>query len=470
MSDVRPRLRFAPSPTGYLHVGGARAMLFNWLFARQQGGQMLLRIEDTDAERNRPELTDNILEMLEWLDLTWDDEPVHQSDNLDRHRACAQQLLDVGRAYWCDCTPEQVQARAKERGGPPGYDGRCRDRNLDLGPGRALRFLTPDDGATAFTDLIRGDVTFENAKLEDFVLLRSSGIPTFLLANAVDDADMSISHVVRGEEHVNGTPKYLLIADALALDHEPVFAHLPVLVNEQRQKLSKRRDSVSVAQFRDEGYLPEAMVNHLALLGWGPKDGLEIRPLEEIVELFRLEDVTPSPAFFDVKKLQAFNAEYVRSLDTDEFLQRARPFLTHGEESERVLRPLAELVQERVRQLIEVEPMISFLLDEPLVIDDASWQKEVGKHPDPRRVLEAALSGFESTVDWSAGAIAEVVGGIAQQLGFVDGEGRPRIGKVQGPIRVATTGRRVGPPLWESLEVLGRDRAVERLRAATERL
>jgi glutamyl-tRNA synthetase len=466
----RPRLRFAPSPTGYLHVGGARTVLFNWLHARRHDGEMLLRIEDTDTERNRPELTDNILEMLDWLGLGWDGEPVHQSDNLDRHRACADQLLEVGRAYFCDCAPEQVQARAKDRGGPPGYDGHCRERGLDAGPGRALRFLTPGEGVTRFADLVRGDVEFDNAKLEDFVLLRSNGVPTFLLANAVDDADMAITHVVRGEEHVNGTPKYLLIGDALGLDHHPVFAHLPVLVNEQRRKLSKRRDSVSVAEFRDQGYLPEAMVNYMALLGWGPKDGTEIRPLREIVEQFRLEDVTPSPAFFDVKKLQAFNADYIRALVPDDFVDRARPFLTHGAETERVLGPIASLVQERVRLLIEVEPMVSFLLDQPLVIDDASWQKEVGKHPQPTEVLSGAAEGFSALATWDPAGIESVVAGLAQRLGFVDDEGRPRIGKVQGPIRVATTGRRVGPPLWESLEVLGRDRTVERLRAALERV
>jgi glutamyl-tRNA synthetase len=263
-----PRLRFAPSPTGYLHIGSARTVLFNWLVARQTGGEMLLRIEDTDTERNRPELIDNILEILDWLGLGWDGEPVYQSERSHLYAKAADELLAAGRAYWCDCTVEQVQARAKERGGPPGYDGFCRDRGLERGPGTALRFHTPDDGVTRFDDVIRGEVEFPNAALEDFVLVRSNGHPTFLLANLVDDAEMAVTHVVRGEEHVNGTPKYLLIAEALGLAYSPVFAHLPVLVNEQRKKLSKRRDSVSVADFRSEGYLPEALVNYLALLGW----------------------------------------------------------------------------------------------------------------------------------------------------------------------------------------------------------
>ncbi|HEX8804807.1 MAG TPA: glutamate--tRNA ligase, partial [Acidimicrobiales bacterium] len=394
---ARPRLRFAPSPTGYLHVGGARTVLFNWLHARRTGGELVLRIEDTDLDRNRPELTDDILAMIEWLGLRWDGEPVHQSDRAARHLAAAERLVAAGRAYWCDCTPEQVQARARERGGPPGYDGYCRDRGLARGPGTALRFRAPDEGRTTFDDLVRGTVSFDNKVLEDFVLMRSNGTPTFLLANLVDDADMGITHVVRGEEHLNGTPKYLLLGEALGLDHRPVFAHLPVLVDEQRKKLSKRREAMSVSVFRDQGYLPEAMVNFLALLGWGPPDGVEVRPLAEIVELFRLDDVTPSPAFFDVRKLQHVNAEYIRALDDDEFVERARPFLTHGAASEAVLRPIAGLVRDRVRLLTEVEPMIDFLRDDEVAVDDAAWQKGVAKLGDrAAAMLDAAVAALEA--------------------------------------------------------------------------
>ncbi len=466
MAAAAPRLRFAPSPTGYLHVGGARTVLFNWLVARGEGGEMVLRIEDTDTERNRPELTDDILEQIRWLGLTWDGEPVHQSDRLHLYTKAADELLAAGRAYWCDCTAEQVQQRARDRGGPPGYDGFCRDRDLGPGGGAALRFRVPDEGSTTFDDLVRGTVTFENAKLEDFVLLRSNGIPTFLLANVVDDADMGITHVVRGEEHVNGTPKYLLIGEALGLDHHPVFAHLPVLVNEQRKKLSKRRDSVSVAEFRAAGYLPEAMVNYLATLGWGPKDGVEIRPLAEIVDLFRLDDVTSSPAFFDTKKLQHFNAEYIRALDADEFVERSRPYFTHGEATEAVLRPLAELVRDRVRLLTEVEPMVDFLREATVTFDDASWQKHVAKHGDRAAVmLDAAVERLEAC-DWEAPAIEAALLDAAAAAGFVNAEGNPQMAKAQGPVRVAVTGRGVGPPLYESLVVLGRGRTLDRLRAA----
>jgi glutamyl-tRNA synthetase len=463
------RVRFAPSPTGYLHVGGARTVLFNWLFARGNAGEFLLRIEDTDTERNRPELTDNILEMIQWLGLGWDGEPVHQSDRLERHLEAAERIQVGGRAYWCDCTPDAVRARAEERGGPPGYDGFCRDRGLGAGPGRALRFRAPDDGSTGFDDLVRGHVSVGNKTIEDFVLLRANGTPTFLLANLCDDADMGITHVIRGEEHVNGTPKYLLIGEALGLEHRPVFAHLPILVNEARKKLSKRRDSVSVASFRDEGYLPEAMVNYLALLGWGPSDGVEQRPLSEIVDLFRLEDVTPSPAFFDVRKLQAFNGDHIRALTADEFLARARPYLTRGAETEAVLAPIAELVRDRVRLLTEVEPMVAFLLPGELEVDEAAWAKAARLGDRGAAMLDAAIAGL-AECGWDAASVEAALDAAARSAGFVNPEGRTQMSKAQAPVRVATTGRSVGPPLYESLVVLGRERTLERLRDARNRL
>jgi glutamyl-tRNA synthetase len=457
-----PRLRFAPSPTGYLHIGGARTVLYNWLFARQSAGVMLLRIEDTDTERNQPELTENIFEMLQWLGLGWDGEPVHQADSSERHRAAAHELNGLGRAYACDCTQEEVAARAKARGGTPGYDGHCRERGLEPGEGRVLRFRTPDDGSTDFDDLVRGHVSFENRVLEDFVILRSNGTPMFLLANAIDDADMSITHVVRGEEHVNGTPKYLLLQQALGFTEPPVFAHLPVLVDETRKKLSKRKHSVSVAEFRDAGYLPEAMVNYLALLGWGPPDGVEIRPIEEIVDLFRLEDVTPSPAFFDVKKLQHINAEHIRTLAPDDFIERARPFLSHGDATVEVLRPLAVEVRDRVRTLTEVEPMVEFLLDRDLEIDEDAWAKATKDGPLAAAMLDAAIATFEAS-DWSAPDLHGRLEAAGTSLGL-------KLNKAQAPVRVAVTGRSVGPPLFESLVVLGRDRALGRLRAARSQL
>lgn len=464
------RFRFAPSPTGYLHLGSARTALFNWLEARRTGGEMLLRVEDTDRERSRSDLVENILTTLRWLGIDWDGEIVFQADHLDAHRDAALRLLAEGRAYWCDCTSEAVQARAAERGGPPGYDGFCRDRGLGQSDATALRFRTPDEGATSFTDLVRGEVTFEHSTLEDFVLLRSNGMPVFLLSNAYDDGAMSITHVVRGEDHIPGTPKYLLLRDALGLGRPEVFAHLPLLVNEGRKKLSKRKDSVSVADFQAEGYLPEAMVNYLALLGWGPKDGVEVRPLAEIVERFRLEDVTSSPAFFDVKKLQSFNADHLRALSVDEFVARARPFLTRGAEAEAALAQLAPLVQERVRLLTEVEPMVAFLLDEPVVVDEESWEKAMVKGRAAPEMLDATLAELDRLGAWEAEAIRAAVEAGAVKAGLVNAEGQAQLSKAQGPVRVAATGRSVGPPLFEALEALGRERTLDRLREARARL
>src|SRR4051812_33371649 len=452
------RCRFAPSPTGYLHVGSAQSALFNWLFARHSGGQFLLRIEDTDTERNRPELTDNILDMLRWLGLEWDGEPVHQSERFDAYRGAADQLVASGSAYACDCTTEQVQARNKAAGGTPGYDGFCRDRGLEPGPGRALRFRTPDDGVTAWDDIVRDKVSFDNANLEDFVLLRSSGTPTFLLANVVDDDFQGITHVIRGEDHVNGTPKYLLIRAALGLADQPQLAHLPLLVNEGRKKLSKRRDDVSVADYKARGYLPEAMRNHLSLLGWGPPDGVEVRPIEEIVELFRLEDVNPSPAFFDLKKLEHVNGEWIRRLDEADFIQRAKDFVADDAQRD-ALRELAPLAQERVKVLGELPDYFDWV-DGP-ADDAASWDKAM-KLAKAADILDAAIAAY-ADAPWERDELHAGFMSIAADL-------EVNKSKAQGPIRVAVTGRMVGLPLFELLEHLGRDETLARLRAGRARL
>lgn len=465
MSPSTVRVRFAPAPTGYLHLGGARTALFNWIFARQQGGQMVLRIEDTDAERSKPELVEAIFDSLTWLGIDWDGEPVHQSDRADRYRDAVEKLLAGGQAYYCDCTPEQVQARAKERGGPPGYDGYCRHRGIEAGAGAAVRFRTPDEGTTAFDDLIRGEVVFENAHVEDFVIRRSSGVTTFFVANAVDDAEMEITHVIRGEDLINITPKVLMLRDALGVTGRPVFAHLPLIVNEKRQKLSKRRDDVAVGDYRDRGYLPEAMANYLATLGWGPPDGVEIRPMHEIVELFRIEDVTKSSAFFDLKKLDHFNAEYIRALPVDEFVERARPFLDRaslGEPATEAFLALAPLVQERVRRLDEVPRFVDWAGTGPVTYDEADWAKALGKDEQAGAILDAAVEAL-ATVEWEHDALRGVNEQLAERF-----ERKPR--KIVGPFYVALTGRSTGPPLFEVMVVLGRDETIERLRAARARL
>jgi glutamyl-tRNA synthetase len=463
--ETSPRVRFSPAPTGYLHVGGARTALFNWLFARHAGGAFLLRIEDTDLERSRPELTEAILESLRWLGLDWDEPPVHQSDRVELHLKAIEQLLAAGAAYRCDCTQDEVQERARARGGPPGYDGHCRDRGVAPGDDVVVRFRTPDEGQTSFDDVIRGEVTFDHASLEDFVVQRSSGAPMFVLANAVDDADMGITHVIRGEDLLNATPKVLLVRQALDLTGRPVFAHLPMLVNERRQKLSKRRDDVAVGVYREQGYLAEAMVNYLALLGWGPPDGVEIRPLPEIVQLFRVEDVNRSPAFFDLDKLRHVNGVYLRGLSTSEFIGAAGRFLEQGpwapgdfdfEAFER----MAPLVQERATTLAEVPAMIDFLFLEEPVTDPTSWDKAMaGRAPE---VLDAAVEAYQRC-PWTGDELMAALRSVGEGLAL-------SLRKAQAPVRVAVTGRTVGPPLFESLEVLGRDRTLARLRTARARL
>jgi glutamyl-tRNA synthetase len=452
-----PRVRFAPSPTGYFHVGGARTALFNWLFARQHEGTFVLRIEDTDTERNRDEWVEGIQRAMGWLGLDWDEGPYFQSQRMDRYATAIDKLLAEGLAYACGCTAEEVQARAKLRGGPPGYDGHCRDRGLEPALGRAIRFRTPDEGTTTVVDIVRGGPTFPNDRIEDFAIRKSNGAPLFILANVVDDAEMAISHVIRGEEHLSNTPKYQLLWDALGYGPYPVFAHLPLLVNEKRQKLSKRRDKVALEDYRDEGYLPEAMRNYLVLLGWSPGDDRELLSLDEMISEFRLEEVKSAPAFFDERKLQSVNSEYLRRLPTDEFVARAVGWFRD------TWAPLAPLIQERARTLGEVPRMVDFLyLPEP-VVDQEAWDKGVRRVPAFARILDDAIEAF-ATCEWTASSLHAVTQAVGEAAGV------PQLGKAQAPIRLAVTGRDVGPPLFESLQLLGRERTLARLRAALSRL
>ena len=468
MTNPSVRTRFAPAPTGYLHLGGARTALFNWLFARQMGGEMILRIEDTDIERSRPELIDVIFRTLEWLEIDWDGEPVRQSERLGLYTAAADRLLAEGRAYVCDCSPDDVKVRHEARGGKPGYDGHCRDRGLDPGEGKVVRFRTPDEGATAFDDVIRGTISFDNVELEDFVIVRSNGTPMFLVANAVDDADLGITHVIRGEDLINTTPKVLLLREALGVVDRPTYAHLPLIVNEQRKKLSKRRDDVSVGDYIDRGYLSDAMGNYLALLGWGPSDGVEIRPMAEIVERFRLEDVTSSSAFFDVKKLDHINAEYIRALPVASFVERSQPWLDKApwpaaNFDAATFEAMAPLVQERVKVLGEVPGYVDFLfLDEP-AFDAKNWNKVMVDAAEAAATMLDAAAGAFADAPWEAEGLVTLLGDLGEQHEVAKKQR-------QAAVRVAVTGRSVGPPLGESLVLLGRDRVVARLAAARARV
>ena len=464
-----PRYRFAPSPTGFFHVGGARTALYNWALTLREGGTFVLRIEDTDESRNEPQWTQGIIDALAWLGINNDhpqfEGPYFQSANAQAHIDAAMKLYAEGKAYFCDLTGEQVQERAKASG-KPGYDGYSRDRGLEPGPGRVLRFRVPA-GETVVHDLVRGEVKFDNATIEDFVLLRGNGTPMFLLANVVDDQIMNITHVVRAEEHLPNTPKQQMIWNALNVA-PPTWAHVPVLVNEQRKKLSKRRDKVAVEQYREEGILPEAMVNYLMTLGWAPAGDTEIVPWQHIVDTFRLEDVNHSPAFFDIQKLQAFNGEYIRKMPLEVFIAECEPFLTGetmpwpaGNFKQDIFRGMAELVQTRVTALTEVPAMVDFFfLDEP-AIDEASWAKAT-KDEWASAVLSETAAAY-ATAEWNHDSLKAVIEQVGEKHGL-------KLGKVQAPIRVAITGRTVGPPLFESLELLGRETTLARLAAASQRL
>ena len=467
MTNV-PRYRFAPSPTGFFHVGGARTALYNWALALRTGGTFVLRIEDTDESRNSPEWTQGIIDALSWLGIDSShpqfEGPYFQSQNAALHVAAAHKLFEQGNAYWCDLSAEQIQARAKETG-KQGYDGYSRDRGLTGGPGQVLRFRVPA-GSTVVHDLVRGEVEFANETIEDFVLLRSNGSPMFLLANVVDDIEMKVSNVVRAEEHLPNTPKQQMLWDALG-HTPPQWAHVPVLVNEQRKKLSKRRDKVALEQYREEGILPDAMVNYLMTLGWAPAGDTEIVPWSSMVEEFRLEDVNHSPAFFDIKKLASFNGDYIRALSLQDFVSASLPVLAATDAwpasrfSTEVYEKIAPLVQTRVVTMSEVPAMVDFLFLEDPAIDQAAWDKTMSADF-AADVLKHCMSEFASC-EWNHDALKTILESWTEAKEL-------KLGKTQAPIRVAMTGRTVGPPLFESIEILGRDETIRRLQKSLSRL
>ena len=449
-------------------MGGARTALYNWLLALKNNGTFVLRIEDTDESRNQPQWTQGIIDALAWIGIDSNDPhfegPYFQSTNAEAHVAAAHKLFAAGHAYYCDLTTEQIQERAKAAG-LNGYDGYSRDRGLAAGPGHVLRFKVPA-GKTIVHDTVRGEVEFDNSTIEDFVLLRGNGTPVFLIANVVDDMTMNITHVVRAEEHLPNTPKQQMLWDALGVT-PPVWAHVPVLVNEQRKKLSKRRDKVAVEQYREEGILPEAMVNYLMTLGWAPIGDTEIVPWEQIVQEFSLESVNHSPAFFDIKKLQAFNGEYIRKMSLSDFVDAANNILTSEAatwSAERykpeVFAAMAPLVQTRVAVMAEVVDMVDFLFMAEPPIDDAAFTKAFSADFAIPTLTQIATA-FE-TIEWNAESIKQAVEAVGT-------EHEVKLGKLQGPLRIAITGRTVGPPLFEPIELLGRDESLRRIRAALSR-
>jgi glutamyl-tRNA synthetase len=469
------RVRFAPSPTGYLHVGGARTALFNWLFARRHAGRFILRIEDTDVDRSKPELTEAILRSLEWLGLTWDEGPILQSERLARYHELAAELERRGAAYPCFCTAQELQAKrakAESEGRPWKYDGACRDLSPDerarrRGEGRphALRFRVPEAGTTAFEDEVFGRVEVENREIEDFVLRRSDGNPTYHLGVVADDLDLRITHVVRGADHLPNTPKQALMYEALGAT-APRFAHLPLILGPDKQRLSKRHGATSVEAYREQGILPEALVNYLALLGWTPPGGAEIVPIEEMVRVFDLKDVSKSNAVFDPEKLSWMNSEYLRRASEERLLTLAGEELKsaglwredfEGSGAAR-FRSAVKLLQSRARTTKDFSGSFRAFFSDEFEYDPVAVKK-FWKDAALAELLAALAERLSKLEPFDTATTEQALRGLAEERGV-------KAGLLINASRVALTGQGVAPGLFEMMAVLGRERVVERLRRA----
>ena len=466
--DSKPVLRFAPSPTGYLHIGGARTALFNWLYAKRHGGTFLLRIEDTDRERSTPEAVDAILKGMEWLGLTSDGQTIYQFARAGRHRAVAEQLLAEGKAYRCYATPAELdEMRAKQRaeGKPIRYDGRWRDRDPSEAPEGApfvIRLRAQQEGETIVHDKVQGDVRFANDQLDDMILLRSDGTPTYMLAVVVDDYDMGVTHVIRGADHLNNAARQLQIIQAMGWPI-PVYAHVPLIHGPDGAKLSKRHGALAVDEYRKMGYLPEAMRNYLLRLGWSHGDD-EFISTAQAIEWFNLENIGKSPARFDFKKLDNLNGQYIRSMDdatlADEvadFLAREEPPRHLDARAKERLKAAMPGLKERAKTLIELSQGAEFLYtDGPRQVDEAAAKMLT---PEARGIL-AGLVGELSTREWKAADLEAATRDFAAAQGL-------KLGQAAQPLRAALTGRTVSPPIFEMLQILGREESLARLRAYT---
>jgi glutamyl-tRNA synthetase len=485
MSDVR--VRMAPSPTGSPHVGLVRTALYNWAFARHHGGTFVFRIEDTDTARSTTESYDALLDLFRWLGLDWDEGPevggdfgpYKQSERSDIYRDVLARLAESSYTYDCFCTTEEVDARRKEAGSKiQGYDGFCRELSAEQraafeaeGRRPVVRFRMPD-GTIGWDDLVRGEVSFETRFVPDYALCRANGEPLYTLVNPVDDALMRITHVLRGEDLLSSTPRQLALFDALVAlgvaEEVPAYGHLPYVMGQGNKKLSKRDPEANALGYRDEGYLPEGLLNYMALLGWSIAADRDVFTLAEMVEAFDIRDVNPNPARFDLKKCDAINASHMRLLSLDDITHRVLPFLHRegvvsdplGDADAQLLEQAMPLVGERINKLAEAPGMLGFLfVDEAdFALDPTDAEKLLDA--EGRKVVDAAYEALEPLAEWSTAAIQDALQGA-----LVDGMGlKPR--NAFGPVRVAVTGKRVSPPLFESLELLGRERGLSRLAAA----
>jgi glutamyl-tRNA synthetase len=476
MNDKPVRVRFAPSPTGYLHVGGARTALFNWLYARHHNGVFILRIEDTDRTRYQEDALQDLMDGLRWLGLDWDEGPevggdygpYFQSQRLGLYQEYAQKLVDEGHAYKCYCSPERLaEMRKLQRGrDQTGYDRRCRTLTAKeradyeaQGIVPVIRLAVPLEGQTSFHDIIRGDTTVENSSLDDLVLLKSDGYPTYHLANVVDDHFMAISHIMRADEWLPSVPRHVLLYQAFGWEI-PIYAHLPVILAPTgKGKLSKRHGGVAVHDFRREGYLPEAMVNFLARVGWSYDDKTEFFTRQELIKKFDLEGVNKSPAAFSYDKLDWMNGTYIRQLGLDELAERLLPFLTGADLA--TVRRLAPLVQERLKKLAELVELTDFFFTAELDYDP---QLLIGKKMTAEESLAALARAREtlaSLPDFGEETLEPALRALAEEMSL-------KVGQLFGVIRVAVTGKKVAPPLFGTLAVLGREKALLRMDKALQ--
>ena len=483
MDKKQVRVRFAPSPTGDLHVGNIRTALFDWAYARHTGGTFIFRIEDTDRERVTDEYIQAAIDTLKWLGLTWDEGPevggpngpYLQSQRLDLYATWAAKFLEQKDAYKCYCSADELEAvREAQRAAnqAPGYNGNCRDLSADQiakfeaeGRKPVIRMRMPD-GGTTFTDLIRGEVSFDHNFVPDFVLVRGDGSPLYTLAVAVDDVLMKVTHVLRGEDLLSSTPRQIRVYQAMGVKPEdyPVFAHLPFVMGQDNAKLSKRNGEVSIAWYREAGYLPEAICNYLALLGWSPGDDLENISMKELTELFTVERVHSSPARFDMKKLEAINGDKIRALTLDEFMTWALPFLTKAgvisgtPEELALVKQALPIIQERIATLAEIPPMLKFLFVKEFVVDADSLPKI--SDAQSKEVLKVSYEKLQTLSDWTH----ESIEGVLRDA-LIDGMAlKPRI--AFGAVRIAVTGSHISPPLFESMQLLGREKSLARIKAA----
>jgi glutamyl-tRNA synthetase len=454
------RTRFAPSPTGALHIGGVRTALFSWLQARHEGGRFILRVEDTDAERSTEENTRGILEAMEWLGLDWDEGPFFQSQRLDLYRSYIDRLVSEGKAYWCDCTQDELErkrARALQEGKKPKYDGTCRNKGLGPGPGRVVRFLMPDTGVTAFDDMIKGRISMENAELDDLVLLRSDGMPTYNFTVVIDDATMEMTHIIRGDDHVNNTPRQVKIYEALGFPI-PLFAHVPMILGPDKTKLSKRHGATSVLAYQEMGYLPEALVNYLVRLSWSHGDQ-EIFSRQELIDLFDIHDVGRAAAVFNPDKLLWLNHHYIKTGDPERLARLLEGFIVRkGYEVPPLeyVRNVVTDVRERTKTLPEMLEFGDFYFR------DIEPPEELRKQfftPELSPVFSTLLDRFRQIDLTDRSKAEEAVKALLEEHGL-------KFKAIAQPMRIALTGKTVSPGIFEIIVTLGPDRVLSRLEKA----